>query len=164
MKDVVTAEQRPAYNNKNRVLQDLLVKMYNPTNKTPPSSGKMFAVPEDPNEGIMALSLAMSKREWSVCEIAIRRTISPNGDTMLSCDFNRISGCRVSATYLIQALRSNNYLFNLPMNDSIAETRTELLKFTEGVSPTNTHIQRYVCNDLLIREICSFIPYRKFIY
>lgn len=172
IENTLSIEQRPAYYNKTRVLQDLLVKMYQPNTTEgglhkDHSSSKMFAVPENSEENLEEFARVLSRREWGVSEIIITRKIHQDGRMMLFCYFNRLCGSRTTAMYLFRELRDNIRPDCFPTrNNLMMDSRIPLLQFVEGITSTEKceeHIHRYVCNDLLVREVCSFIPYRKYI-
>lgn len=171
IEDTMTIEQRKVYYNKNRVMQDLLMKIHKQNKNTnitdTPLSTKMFAVPENSEESLEEFTRVLSRREWCISEIFIMRKISENNQVMLSCYFNRLCGSRTTAMYIFRELRNNISLEKLPTrNELIISSRIAFLQFVEGITPIEKreeHVYKYLCNDLLVREMCSLIPYRKYI-
>lgn len=168
---MLTDEQRLTYNNKNIMLQDMLIKKYIQDHPSLADSGPLSntwvtaSTEEEYKEEQDEFERILSRREWCVSEIIITRKMSISGQNILSCHFNRLCGSRTTAMYIFSELRDNIHSFDL-LQSQIMESRIAFLQFTEGVSTgklDNNHIYRYACNDLLVRELCSFIPYRKYI-
>ena len=148
IENTITIEQQPVYHIKTRVLQDLLMKMYKKTNNNYSNkTSKIFAVPEDSEECIKEFTRVISRREWSVCEIFIKKRISRTGQVMLYCDFNRLCGSRTTAMYIYRELRDNIDSSNFTMNKFIMDTRIPFLQFVEGITSTKKceeHIYKYI--------------------
>lgn len=120
----------------------------------------------DPAEDF-SLEALKPRREFCIAEVIITRQPGLNGQEMLSVGFNRIHGCRVTAAFITNKIR-NNLMSVLEQTPVVFEkTRSPLLLLAEGTDynfkEEHPHISRYLLNDLLVREICTFIPHRKYI-
>lgn len=95
------------------------------------------------------------RREWSKIEIVLRKDISKN---KLDVFYNRITGDRTSSSFVMSTLKDS--LERLVPADFIWNVRSNYLKFVEGCQCLKyNHIERYILNELLVREIASYFVY-----
>ncbi len=91
-------------------------------------------------------------RTRSKSEIVFRKDKNTNE---LNIFFNRISGDRNSASFIMRTIKES--LEFIPA-DFLWSLRTNFLQFTEGCEYVkDDQVGRYILNDLIGREICSFM-------
>ena len=106
------------------------------------------------------LDIITPNREWSYSEVCLRK----NNDT-INIYFNRVSGDRTSANYIFGILKEEmkSYLPQLKQTTLLWNWRRNYLMFMEGYlqndfeEKSKCHITRYIYNEMITREICSFV-------
>lgn len=89
---------------------------------------------------------------WSKSEFVLRKDKDTNE---IKIYFNHISGDKVSSAFIMRTIKER--LETAP-SEFIWSMRLEYLKFLEGCEyHRDNHIERYMLNDLLAREICSYM-------
>jgi hypothetical protein len=146
--DTLTEKQRPVFRKKNSVLQELMqvTKTYDQT-----ASEQKSEISEP--------------RKFSVSEIAIHLDYR-YGDERLDVTFCHINRNFSSCQYLRDKLHEQ--LANVMDNDIILDSRIPYLSFVECISHADDrnekhpHIIKYITNELLCREFCTFMSYCKY--
>ena len=93
------------------------------------------------------------KKMWSKLEVVLRKNIVTN---KIDIYFNRISGDRCSSSFVLFKIRD---CLDLAPTDFIWSIRKNYLEFVEGLQNIKyyyNHIEKYLLNDLLCREICTY--------
>jgi hypothetical protein len=147
--DTLTENQRPVFRKKNSVLQELMqvTKTYDQS-----ASEQKSEISEH--------------RKFSVSEIAIHLDYR-YGDERLDVTFCHINRNFSSCQYLRDKLHEQ-LANNVMDNDIILDSRIPYLSFVEGIrhaddrNETHLHIIKYITNELLCREFCTFIPYYNY--
>ena len=148
--DTLTENQRPVFRKKNSVLQELMqvTKTYDQS-----ASEQKSEISEH--------------RKFSVSEIAIHLDYR-YGDERLDVTFCHINRNFSSCQYLRDKLHEQ-LANNVMDNDIILDSRIPYLSFVEGIrhaddrNETHLHIIKYITNELLCREFCTFMSYCKYI-
>ena len=162
IEQMLTHDQKHIFHKKNQVLLDMLMEIYRKQDEP-----LTQLTEENDPLGERYLDI-IPKREWCIAEIIISRKIGEDGNETLECYYNRICGSRTSAMFMFCELRNRiGDLLHSNSSDRIVESRMDILKLMEGISPeaftgSESRICNYLLNDIMVREICSFIPYRKF--
>ena len=156
-----------AYHTKNYALHEMLLKIDKKRHNPLVSKENPWGV-DQAEDYILSLEALKPRREFCVAEVIItRQQPELNGPEMISVSFNRLRGCRVTSAFIANEIR-NNLMSVLEQTPVVfANTRSPLLLLAEGTDSNfkeeHPHISRYLLNDLLVREICTFIPHRKYI-
>ena len=153
--------ERCAVRAKNNALYELLLKIYKKIPNPNVSEQNPWGVDfeDDPFEKLKP------RREFCIAEVVIIRRQRENGQDMLSINFNRVCGSRVTALFILTELK-RNIKTTFENTHLTLHSRLPVLQFAEGTQfkqEDHPQISRYVLNDSLVRELCAFIPYRKFI-
>lgn len=179
IKDRLPRKYYHHYFTKNRVLRQFLEaanetelrnKRGEPKNNIEPP---FICVPDSDDDE--PLSSVVPRRKWSNCEILIRRVEDDDGNHTLCVLFNRLNGCREASRFIQNELRTlfaeerfSNAELLLADNEIVIQPRMSYLSFVEGISESvwenkeSQHIIKYVANDMLSREFCTFIPYYNY--
>jgi hypothetical protein len=146
-----------------KMRRDLLKEITNESRKKFPNNFQ--EEDDDPdnlwNEDIeYYLDIISPKREWSYSEVYLRKK-----NDAINIYFNRVSGDRTSSYYIFDTLKEeiNSYLRQLKQSTLLWNWRRNYLMFMEGYlqndfdEKSNLHIARYISNEMIAREICSFV-------
>jgi hypothetical protein len=151
------------FHTKNYALYELLLEINKKRHNPHISEDNPWGIdPEDDFE----LDELKPRREFCVADVIIARQPGLNGQDMLSVCFNGIHGSRISFSFISNEIR-NNLMATIERTPVVVtNSRLPLLLLAEGtghVKEEHPHIIRYLMNDLLIKEFCTFIPYRTYI-
>jgi hypothetical protein len=108
------------------------------------------------DDDLGSLGEILGKKSWSHSEIFMRES-----QGKLHVYFNCLSGDRNSTSLIHSTLKTA--LSVIVQEEMLWELRKDYITMMEGVNLAERsvqpvdHIDRYACNELIVREICSFV-------